>query len=70
MLIFLAAWAEITNQPKSKKFLSKRGFHVPHVSINCLACPKGVKYKLISNKQEEQVSNVPQYRAFRNKIPS
>ncbi len=45
MLISKAVWAEITNQPKSKQITFHRGF------INCLACPKGVKYKRISNEQ-------------------
>jgi hypothetical protein len=51
MLIFWAAWAEITNQAKSKQitnYLPKRGFYVPQVSINCLACPNRGK---ISNEQ-------------------
>jgi hypothetical protein len=48
---FLATWAEITNSPKVNKFPFTEGFYVPQVSINCLACPKGVKYKQISNEQ-------------------
>jgi hypothetical protein len=52
MLIFLAALAKITNQPKSKQITFHKGdFYVPQVSINCLTCPKGVKYKQISNEQ-------------------
>jgi hypothetical protein len=48
---FLATWAEITGQPKSKQIIFNRGgFYVPQVSINCLACPKGIKYKQISNE--------------------
>jgi hypothetical protein len=35
----------LTNYPP------QRGFYVPQVSINCLACPKGFKYKLISDAQ-------------------
>jgi hypothetical protein len=30
---------------KYTNFLSQRRYYVPQVSINCLACPKGVKYK-------------------------
>ncbi len=54
MLIFLAARAEITNQPKSKQIAFHRGdFKYHRFSINWFACPKGVKYKQISNKQAE-----------------
>ncbi len=41
----LVTWVEITNWPKNKQIFPQRGFYVPHLSINCLACPKGVKYK-------------------------
>jgi hypothetical protein len=41
MLIFLAALAEITNQPKSKQNTYYRGgFYVQQVSVSCLAFPK------------------------------
>ncbi len=36
---------------KINNFLPQRRFYVPQVSINCLDCPKGVKYKRISNAQ-------------------
>jgi hypothetical protein len=36
---------------KQTNYPSQRRFYVPQVSINCLACPKGIKYKQISNKQ-------------------
>jgi hypothetical protein len=49
MMIFWAVWAEITHQPKRRQitiyrvFLGTTGFYK-------LACPKGVKYKRLSNK--------------------
>jgi hypothetical protein len=36
---------------KVNKLLQQRRFYLPQVTINCLACPKGVKYRRISNKQ-------------------
>jgi hypothetical protein len=44
---FLADWAEITNQSKSKQIT----FYVSNIYINRLACSKGIKYKQISNEQ-------------------
>ncbi len=49
MLIFLAAWAEITNKPKSKQITFHRGDYMYHRFQNCLAYLKGVKFKRISN---------------------
>ncbi len=49
MLIFLATWAEIINSPKINKFPSTE--EITTCFIDCLACPKGVKYKRISNQQ-------------------
>ncbi len=53
MFIFSAVWAVITNQSESKQItlIPQKGFYSPQISTNCLACPKGVKYKRISNKQ-------------------
>jgi hypothetical protein len=52
ILIFLATWAEITNQPKSKQITFHRGDFMYHIFfMNCLVCPRGVKYKWISNNQ-------------------
>jgi hypothetical protein len=46
---FLAVGAEIRNKPKSIQITFHKGdFYAPQVSTNCLACPKGVKYKQIS----------------------
>jgi hypothetical protein len=43
---FLTALAENANQPsKINKLSSTEGFFVPQVSMNCLACSKGVKYE-------------------------
>ncbi len=42
---------------KLTNFISQRRFYVPQVSINCLACPKGVKYKRISNAQAVVIRN-------------
>jgi hypothetical protein len=48
----LIHWAEMTNQLKSKQtILPQRVFYLLQFSINCLACPKKVKCKQISNKQ-------------------
>ncbi len=50
----MAARAEITfwlKNTKREHWLYLMGFYVPKVSMNCLTCPKGVKYKSISNKQ-------------------
>ncbi len=49
---FWAAWAETTNQPTSKQITFHRRDFMHHVFfMNCLAFPKGVKYKRISNKK-------------------
>jgi hypothetical protein len=45
---------------KSTNYLPHRVFCVPLVSINCLACPKGVKYKRISIKQAVTICRNPE----------
>ncbi len=44
---------------KRTNFLPHRGFYVPQVSINCLACCEGVKYKQISNEKAVPRLNCP-----------
>ncbi len=47
MLFIWLPWCKIS--PKVNKLYSIERIYVPQVSINCLACSKGVKYKY--NKQ-------------------
>jgi hypothetical protein len=48
------------SSPKVNKLLStekKKVFYIPQVSINCLACPKGVEYEIISDAQAVSTEN-------------
>jgi hypothetical protein len=50
MLTFCLGRNNTAAQKKTHSF-PQRWSYVPQISINCLACPKRVKYNQISNKQ-------------------
>ncbi len=51
VLFFWLPGQKQQSSPKSKQIFPQRRLYVPQVSINCLACPKGVEYALISDAQ-------------------